>query len=151
MVAVAVVLSITNGCIPLAVGGAAFSGYYVGHDERSAVQIADDATITATVKTKYIRDDTISALDINVDSYDGVVTLYGSLPNRDAERRAVDLAEETGGVRRVVSKITVASDYSYNDDSSKYGSNQGGTAGSYDGRDYGSAARDGRSKRWEDL
>jgi|GEM_PF-838834 len=151
MVAVVGVLSITNGCIPLALGGAAFSGYYVGHDPRTAVQIADDATITATVKTKYIRDDSISALDINVDSYDGIVTLYGTLPDRDAERRAIELAQETGGVRRVVSKITVSSDYSYNDGYSNYGSDQSSTAGNYDSSDYGSASRNDSTKRWKDL
>jgi len=99
-----------SGCVPAAIGGAAAGGYYVGKDERSIGQIADDATITATIKAKHAKDDLVRVWDINVDTYEGVVTLYGSLPSRDAESRAISLAESTGGVRRVISKITVVSD-----------------------------------------
>ncbi len=140
VVAVGAALSFTAGCWPLAIGGAALGGYYIGKDDRSAVQIADDAAVTASVKAKYIRDPTVNALDINVDTYQGIVTLYGTLPDRNAERRALALAEETRGVQRVVSRLTIVSDYTY-EDRSQYGSYEQPDRGStmtYDDRGSGS-------------
>ncbi len=95
------------GCTPLLVGGAAAGGYYVGKDERSAGRIADDAGITASINAKYAKDPDVSAIDINVDTRSGVVTLYGSVSSRRAANRAVELARSTKGVRKVISKITV--------------------------------------------
>jgi len=102
-----VVLYCLNGCGALVVGGAAAGGYYVGKDERSVGQIADDATITSAINTKYVRDNQVSALDINVDTYRGVVTLHGSVSSKSAAARAVELARSTRGVRKVVSRLSV--------------------------------------------
>jgi len=103
----AAVLCCLGGCGALVVGGAAAGGYYVGKDERSVGQIADDATITSTINTKYVRDSQVSALDINVDTYRGVVTLHGSVSSKAAAARAVELARSTKGVRKVISKLSV--------------------------------------------
>ncbi len=94
-------------CFPVLVAGAGAGGYYVGKDDRSVGVIADDAAITAKIKSIYVLDDHIKALDINVDTYEGVVTLYGSVPRSSVEDRAVDIAKNASGVKRVVSKITV--------------------------------------------
>ena len=96
------------GCTPVLVAGAGAAGYYVGKDSRSAGRIADDAAITASVKTRLAKDDLTSLIDIDVDTYNGVVTLYGKVPNQRALDRAVALARNTRGVRRVVSKLAVA-------------------------------------------
>ena len=98
-----------SGCGALLVGGAATGGYYVGKDDRSLGRITDDATITSSINAKYVRDDLVKALDINVDTYNGVVTLYGNVKSGAAAARAVHLAKTTRGVAQVISRLTVAS------------------------------------------
>jgi hyperosmotically inducible protein len=95
------------GCAAAVVGGGAAGGYYVAKSERSAGEIVDDGTITAAINTRYVKDDLINAFDINVDTYRGTVTLYGSVPSEQAARRAVDLARAVKGVRQVESRLTV--------------------------------------------
>ncbi|WP_297527316.1 BON domain-containing protein [Thiohalobacter sp.] len=96
-----------QGCGALVVGGAAAGGYYVGKDERTVGEIADDATITSTINARYVKDPEVPALDINVDTYRGVVTLYGSVGSQRVASRAVAIAGSVKGVRRVISKLTV--------------------------------------------
>ena len=97
----------TTGCFWLAVGGAGALGYEVGKDDRSVGTKVDDASITSSVKTRFIRDAEIDAIDINVDTYEGVVTLHGKVPTSGAEHRAVQLAKSVKGVRDVRSKLVV--------------------------------------------
>jgi hyperosmotically inducible protein len=104
---VLIAVQVLVGCTPALVAGAGAAGYYVGKDSRSAGRIADDAAITASVKTKLAGDDLTSVIDINVDTYNGVVTLHGRVPNQRAAQRAVSLAWSTKGVVRVISKLTV--------------------------------------------
>lgn len=102
------VLSLTLcNCTAVVVGTAAAGGYLLGKDERSAQQIAEDAAITARVKSELVRDRRINALDINVDTYNAVVTLEGHVKNRSDQERAVLLAKSVKGVSRVVQKLTI--------------------------------------------
>jgi hyperosmotically inducible protein len=96
-----------SGCALALLGGAGAGGYYVGKDERTAGTIVDDATITGAIKSKMVTDGTVRALDFNVDTYRGVVTLYGSVPSYAEAQKAVTLAQSVEGVRSVISKITV--------------------------------------------
>ena len=106
-VMVAVWIGLLSGCAAAVVGGAAAGGYYAGTDERSAGQIAQDASITSTVNSRYIGDDLVQARIINVDTYNGVVTLYGNVPNQTVVDRAVELARTVKNVKQVVSKLTI--------------------------------------------
>jgi osmotically-inducible protein OsmY len=67
-----------------------------------------DATLTATVKTKFLADDVVEGTKIDVDTNGGVVTLTGTAPSKAAADRAVTIARETDGVARVVNNIRVA-------------------------------------------
>jgi len=98
-----------TGCFWLAVGGAGVGGYELAKDDRSVGTKFDDASITTGVKTKYVKDSQIDALDINVDTYEGVVTLHGNVPSRSAESRALQLARSVKGVKNVRSKLTLVS------------------------------------------
>lgn len=104
---VAAWVGLLGGCAAAVVGGAAAGGYYVGQDDRSAGQIAEDASITSTINTRYVQDDLVKARTINVDTYNGVVTLYGSVANQAVADRAVSIARGVKGVRQVVSKLTI--------------------------------------------
>ena len=90
----------------LLVGGAA-AGYYIGKDPRAVAQISEDLSTTATIKGWYIGDKDVSAVNINVDTYRGVVTLYGSVETREAETLAMNIAAKAKGVIKVISKLTV--------------------------------------------
>jgi osmotically-inducible protein OsmY len=61
----------------------------------------DNALITATVKARLAADPTVSALAIDVDTVDGVVSLTGVVNDEQARQRAIQLAQETEGVRRI--------------------------------------------------
>jgi len=95
------------GCVPLAVGGAAAGGYYVGQDERPPGVIASDGRITTSIKTRYFQDKYVDAMRISVETYEGVVTLRGevtsALPREQAER----LASTVEGVKSVRNEIKI--------------------------------------------
>ncbi|NOZ13204.1 MAG: BON domain-containing protein [Acidobacteria bacterium] len=100
----------SSGCALLLVGGAGAGGYYVGKDKRPVGQIAEDARITAEINRQYIADSVVSARKVDVDTYMGVVTLWGNLPSRKAVDRAVSIAESVKGVIKVISKLKVIPD-----------------------------------------
>ena len=105
-IALAMLLS---GCAALVVGGAAAGGYVIGKDERSPGVIVDDGTITASVKSKLIADKYVPAARVDVDTYEGTVTLNGTVSSYVARSQAEKLASETNGVRKVVNNLKVES------------------------------------------
>lgn len=69
----------------------------------------DDATLTARVKAAFVADPTVSALDIDVDSNAGVVTLRGNVETAAAVDRALTIARDTEGVVSVDNQLVVSS------------------------------------------
>ena len=67
----------------------------------------DDAGITAAVKTELIKAPEISALQINVDTKDGAVTLSGTVPSEAVKNQAGDIAKAAKGVTSVTNNLTV--------------------------------------------
>src|SRR5918996_1360359 len=65
------------------VSGAATAG------ERSTGQVIDDALITTKVKASFAADPQVSALAIDVDTADGVVTLTGVVDGEPERQRAI--------------------------------------------------------------
>lgn len=103
-IAVLTAVVMLSGCAALLVGGAAAGGYYVGKDERSAGEIADDGVITAAVKSRFIGDDLVKARKINVDTFRRVVYLDGTVDSAEAHERAIELARGVSNVARVVAE-----------------------------------------------
>ena len=66
----------------------------------------DDPTITARVKTVLINDRSISST-IDVQTYQGVVTLRGKEKSKDEEAKAMQLARTVRGVNDVKSKLEI--------------------------------------------
>ena len=70
-----------------------------------------DATVNArtstAIKTKLFSDLGKAALSINVDTTDGLVTLSGTAATHEEIAKAVKIAMETEGVRKVVSTMQV--------------------------------------------
>ncbi|MGD8905564.1 MAG: BON domain-containing protein [Gammaproteobacteria bacterium] len=94
-------------CVPVLIGGAAVGGYYLGKDDRSPTQIAADSSITAKIKSKFVGDKYVDAFEINVDTYDGAVTLHGDVTNTIAREQAGKLASQVEGVKSVDNRIRV--------------------------------------------
>jgi hyperosmotically inducible periplasmic protein len=74
---------------------------------RTVGGVMSDARITSEVKGRLAADDDVKALDINVDTMRGVVTLDGVVSDKKEAAEAVRIAEETRGVRRVVDSLEV--------------------------------------------
>ena len=96
-----------SGCTALVVGGAATAAYQVGKDEREPGVVAADAAITTKIKGKYAVDSVVSAFGIGVRTYEGRVTLSGTVSSYVARDVAVTLARNTGGVKSLENLITV--------------------------------------------
>ena len=62
---------------------------------------SDDAGITMRVKGKLLEDPEVKALQIDVDTRNGVVFLTGSVRSNEERQKAIDLAMDAEGVRAV--------------------------------------------------
>jgi hyperosmotically inducible periplasmic protein len=82
-------------------------GEDVAEGANEVERAAADAALTAKIKSKMALDDSVDALDIDVDTTNGVVTLSGSADSEISRNRAVQLARETDGVRSVVDRLAV--------------------------------------------
>jgi hyperosmotically inducible protein len=76
-----------------AIGTAGSTGDYI-----------DDSVITTKVKSSFVADSTVSALDISVDTSQGIVNLTGIVNTEQERQRAIQIAQETNGVKQVNAK-----------------------------------------------
>jgi osmotically-inducible protein OsmY len=76
--------------------------------ERAAdktVEGLTDAAITSEVKTKFLAEPGVSGLDIHVDTNNGVVTLSGNVKSKAEAAKAMSIARDSKGVKRVVNHL----------------------------------------------
>ncbi|MDQ3026637.1 MAG: BON domain-containing protein [Pseudomonadota bacterium] len=76
--------------------------------DKSAGAIVDDATITTKVKAKFIEDPLVKAMNIKVDTYQGVVQLSGFANSMAEAEKAGQIARNTSGVKSVKNDIRLA-------------------------------------------
>lgn len=74
---------------------------------RSAGTQLDDSTISTRVKSKLAADPEVNPFNIDVDTFDGVVTLRGRVEDERAESMALSLARSTSGVVDVIDEIEI--------------------------------------------
>ena len=72
-------------------------------EQRSIEQIKVDGRITSAIKARYADDVVLRKL--NVKTYRGEVTLFGSVPTRSVMERAINLARTVKGVTKVRSGL----------------------------------------------
>lgn len=72
---------------------------------KAAGQYVDDATITTKVKAKHAEDKMVSAMDVSVETKQGVVILSGEAKTRGEIQRAELLAKQVEGVKSVSNMI----------------------------------------------
>jgi hypothetical protein len=66
-----------------------------------------DGQITAKIKAKMALDDTVKALDVNVDTNGTTVTVTGQVGSAAQRERVLQLARETQGVKEVVDHLRI--------------------------------------------
>jgi len=84
--------------------GSAPAGY-AGQQQRSVGDTVDDQLIVTNIKSQFLADPEVKGLQINVDSFKGVVTLEGFVKTANEAERAVYLARRVSGVRDVQSRL----------------------------------------------
>jgi hyperosmotically inducible periplasmic protein len=67
----------------------------------------DDGTVTTKVNAALAADKDLSAVKIDVDTKDGIVTLTGPAPSADAKDKATRIAKNVKGVTSVNNQLTV--------------------------------------------
>jgi osmotically-inducible protein OsmY len=75
-----------------------------------AVKVGDevtDAYLISKLHADFVNEPTLKGSDINVDSDDHVVTLKGTVMSEAGRTRAVAIAKDTKGVKRVVDHLTI--------------------------------------------
>src|SRR5687767_9106053 len=73
--------------------------------QSSVGEVIDDTVITARVKAAIIKDDDLSASEINVETFKGVVQLSGFVSERSDIAKATVVAREVEGVTEVKNDI----------------------------------------------
>lgn len=66
-----------------------------------------DAAITAKVKSAFVAEPDLQALQIDVDTKDGTVTLTGEVDSEQKKERAAQIAQGQEGVKSVENRLTV--------------------------------------------
>ena len=64
-----------------------------------------EGSLTAKIKAKMALDDTVKALDLDIDTNGTVVTISGTVSTEAERAKALQLAKETEGVTQVVDRI----------------------------------------------
>lgn len=93
LAAITVLLGMLSGCTAL-------TGETLG-------QNIDDTTLTTTVKTKLSADKLTNLTRIDVDTYNGVVSLNGVVSTPEERQRAEEIARSVNGVKKVVNNLQV--------------------------------------------
>jgi hyperosmotically inducible periplasmic protein len=83
-------------------------GEKVAEGANKAQRAMADASLTTKIKAKMALDDTIEALDIDIDTNGSTVTLSGTVDTAAQRTRAVQLARETDGVTSVIDHLRVS-------------------------------------------
>lgn len=73
----------------------------------SNVSPAGDMYITSVTKARLLADRRTPGLSINVDTNEGVVTLFGTVESEESKRVAEATARKVNGVKQVVNRIEV--------------------------------------------
>jgi hyperosmotically inducible protein len=93
MLVLALLVTMTAGCT-------AMTGKTAGEN-------VDDASITASVKSKLAAEKMATLTKVDVDTNRGTVYLTGNVENAAVKARATEIARQVAGVRDVVNNLKV--------------------------------------------
>lgn len=93
--------------IVLMVGAGALAGCAGKAAATSHPPALEDAIVTTRVKTALLNDPVVGRARIDVETFQGVVTLSGRVQTREQEARAIELARGMRGVTNVKSTLQI--------------------------------------------
>jgi hyperosmotically inducible protein len=94
-----------------AIGNAAEkTGNVVSDTAKSTADATSDLYVTSMVKMRLLADEKTPAMDINVDTEDGKVTLFGIVPTAESKAAAEAEAKQVAGVSSVNNQLQVVAD-----------------------------------------
>jgi osmotically-inducible protein OsmY len=88
---------------------AAFAAHADDPMKRSTGEYIDDKVVTAKVKAALLNDPEVKVLQVNVETYNGVVQLSGFVDKPEHIARAAEVAKGVGGVKSVKNDLVVRS------------------------------------------
>ena len=91
----------------LAVTLVSFMGCASTSKQESTGQYLDDSVITTKVKTAIFNEPDLKSLEINVETFKGVVQLSGFVSSQTAINKAVQVTRAVGGVSSVKNDMRV--------------------------------------------
>lgn len=105
-------MNIRNLIVAATVGASAALGtaaHAAGDDtpKQTVGEYASDTAITAKVKAAFVADKSLSALDVAVETTDGVVTLTGTVGTDTEADQAARVARDVEGVKQVKNEVKV--------------------------------------------
>ena len=103
---IGIVLTFSVGCASARRTGSTVKNASIAASQQVG-DATSDATITSAIKMKFAADKTVDALDINVDTTDGDVTLTGKVGSKTEADQAVMLAKGVEGVKTVTPHLTL--------------------------------------------
>lgn len=99
-------LPVISGCMAVAVGGAAATGFIVGEDRRTVGTITEDQGIE--IKAANRIEEKVKDAHINITSYNRAVLLTGEVPSEAAKADAERIARAVENVRSVFNELQVS-------------------------------------------
>ena len=94
-------------CTSMLLGNASTGDGNISTDTRSGSQVGADNTISATIRRNLGADSLVSKYAIGIRTVDSNVTLSGTVGSFPARDRAVQIANDTDGVKNVRNQIMV--------------------------------------------
>jgi hyperosmotically inducible periplasmic protein len=98
-----------SALLALVAGGVlAFSSGCAGTaTQQSTGEYVDDAAVTTKVKTAFVRDEVVKAMQVDVTTFKGNVQLSGFVDTAEQKARAEQIAAGIQGVTAVTNNITI--------------------------------------------
>lgn len=96
------------GALLAPVGGYAAEAKEFASKPQQAKESADDAAISSRIRAAFEKDEQVSAMDINIETDKGVVTLTGRANSMQESNKAVSIARNTQGVLEVKNMLQVS-------------------------------------------
>ena len=87
----------------------AFAAHAEDPMKRSTGAYLDDKVVTAKVKAALLKDPEVKALQVNVETYNGVVQLSGFVDKPEQISRAAEVAKGVEGVKSIKNDLNIRS------------------------------------------
>lgn len=94
----------------IALGGTFVTGCSSTSTRESTGEYIDSSALTAKVKSALIKDETVRARDVEVETFRGTVQLSGFVDTEAQKERATAIARSVQGVRDVKNNLIVKAD-----------------------------------------